>query len=78
MNTGWGQQAQAAVIKIVIVPGKESSGPGAGLSRGGKLVGKSGMIFEGFELSLRIRIIIRVEGRLRARFTELYFCSFDG
>lgn len=64
MDAGWGQQAQATMIKIVVIPGKESSGPSPGLTQRGKLVGKSGMILEGFEVSLRLGIII---GHLRPR-----------
>ena len=64
MYYAWGQQTQAGVVVLVVVPGEERLGPGTRIGQAAEESRKARMIFEGLELGLRIRIVV---GDMRPR-----------
>jgi hypothetical protein len=58
VHHGGGQEANAAMMMFLVVPGKKLLAKGSGILKAAKLLGKGRLIFEGFELSLGAGIVI--------------------
>src|ERR1019366_2701816 len=54
-----GQQGDPAVMMLGVIPEKKSLKKGARVLDGTEFIGKIGPVLEGFELALRVRIVVR-------------------
>ena len=52
------QHGDAAVMMLLVVPGKEGLGEGTGVLDGAEALRELGPILHGFELALRVRIVV--------------------
>jgi hypothetical protein len=53
------QQSDARVAVLGVVPAEEVLAEGASLLDRGEAVGEAGAVFEGFELRLRVGVVVR-------------------
>lgn len=54
----WGQQADAGVVMVLVVPAKKVGGKSAGILNGTEPLRKARPILHGPELALRIRVVV--------------------
>ena len=55
----WCHQADASVVMVFVMPGEEAAAKGAGLVDGLEPFWELGLIFQGLEVGLRERVVIR-------------------
>ena len=58
MESLWRQQADAGMMMFLVVPGKERLTKLSGILNAAKPIWEAGAIFQGFELSFRVRIVV--------------------
>ena len=58
VKDGRGKQADPGVMMLLVVPVEEVDGEGAGIFDGAETIRKTGPVFQGFELALRVRVIV--------------------
>ena len=57
-DVGRGEQGQARVVMVVVVPAEEVAEPGAAMERRVEAAGVVGLVLEGLELGLAVRVVV--------------------
>ena len=57
------QQGDSTVMVVMVIPGEEALAKGACVLDGTETVGEFGPVLEGFELALRVWVVVRACGR---------------